>query len=215
MVKKFLKRENNTWDLTEGVMGPPGPIGLQGLTGPTGPTGPTGAAGSLTGPAGGDLGGNYPNPIVNQSSVNQFQFLGPEILYAGGLDGGGGVLPQTDSIRAGIQTIDATTQTLASITPNDGYMIRVLSEVHAVRKDVTGDAAWFILKGVWLRTGGSVVVVKAPSIVDSGSTAGASSWTADLSVNILFTGPVILTEVTGQSGATIHWSLVREYIEVT
>ncbi len=52
-----------------GAVGPVGPVGLQGAVGPQGPVG------ALTGPAGGALVGNYPNPALAGNSVNSSNII--------------------------------------------------------------------------------------------------------------------------------------------
>lgn len=54
----------------DGAPGPAGADGAPGPEGPVGPEGPQGEPGLSTGPAGGDLDGNYPDPVVISADNN-------------------------------------------------------------------------------------------------------------------------------------------------
>ncbi|MBC6112309.1 collagen-like protein [Pedobacter sp. CCM 8938] len=137
-----------------GPIGPIGPSGAQGTqgpvgaTGPAGPIGPVGPAGALTGVAGGDLTGNYPNPnvkgIQNVAISATAPTAGQVLKYNGttwapGLDAGG-------SLTLPYSATENLAGTLFSITNNgDGTSIEGVSNstsssIAALRGIVTSTA---------------------------------------------------------------------------
>ena len=108
-----------------------------------------------------------------------------------------------------VQTLDTIGRTGGSLTP--GMVTTVYTIVTACQLAGTGnpDAAEFQLKGVWLRSGGSLIVIKAPVVIDSNPNLNGSAWTAVL----LASGTSVLVRVKGDTGKTVRFSSVTTFYE--
>jgi hypothetical protein len=120
-------------------------------------------------------------------------------------------LPDGHSLKNQTTTTNNTTTTLQSFTLTDlrTSTFYVVVEAYQTAGTNNPDAAEFQLKGVWRRAGGSLVVVKAPVVVDSNPNANGTAWTAVLDVS----STSVRVRVTGDTGKTIRWSCVRTEYE--
>lgn len=81
-----------------GVTGSTGVTGIAGPVGPIGPTGATGATGPATGPAGGALTGNYPDPLLAAGAITGPALFAPAAVPAARVKAGasGTLFPLVD-----------------------------------------------------------------------------------------------------------------------
>lgn len=120
--------------------------------------------------------------------------------------------PVIERVAAAVQTTDATETTLLTFTlPVDSiadYTAHILAYEPA-----TEDAAYYTLRGGWMREGGGTAAVPggSPLVRSSDDTEDQADWdgTADLN------GGDFRLRVTGEAAKTIEWSAHLEIVYQT
>jgi hypothetical protein len=124
---------------------PAGPSGVKGDTGPQGPPGPS------TGPAGGDLTGSYPNPVIAPGAVTSAKFAtgaqAPNAAQLGGLpasDYGAVLSGRMNNMNnivpdygaaSGTSTVSTTESAVSTLSPDRNLVARDLSVQVTVAPD--------------------------------------------------------------------------------
>jgi hypothetical protein len=207
------------------IPGPPGATGPTGAGGPgaTGPAGPTGAPGApgatgvgipgVTGPQGVTGPAGATGPVGNSATG---LFLQKTISWNSGLDASGLTVPNVNSDRDGVQTNSASGTVLKSWPlSTDKMVMRIYAECIGNRTDVDGDAEWFGRKMILKRNGSGFTIMKPDSDVEGPFVVGSpTGWAATLN-GVSGPTPTIELRVFGETGKTIHWSMVDEKIEAT
>jgi hypothetical protein len=108
-------------------------------------------------------------------------------------------VPVMDAFSAGgVQTTNATTTTLLSLTPQDGHAIRVMVYVLARQTDGS-NVVGFTRSATFRRAGGTTTQVGVTTVI--ATEADAVPWTCTLDAS----GASARVRVTGALATTIDW----------
>jgi hypothetical protein len=100
-----------------------------------------------------------------------------------------------------ITTVDDTPTTISIIGTSSDAAYIIETHVISYRTDISGEAAGFIFRTVWINNAGTVSQVSNDDLTSWRTGAGASAWQVDAIVS----GTNVLIEVTGKFVTTINW----------